>query len=136
MPRLYRETPVNSIWEGSANVMALDVLRALQREADVLPALEGELALAQGQNQDFDDALARWRALLADPAQAPFQARRIAGGLARLWQAALLIQHAPDAVGQAYAASRLSPDGGIFGELPAGTDVQAILARAWPAAAC
>lgn len=136
MPRLYRETPVNSIWEGSANVMALDVLRALQREEEALPALERELAAARGQNRDFDEALARWRALLADPAQAPFQARRIAAGLARLWQAALLIQHAPDAVAQAFAASRLRPDGGIFGELDAGTDTRAILARAWPAAAC
>ena len=136
MPRLYRETPVNSIWEGSANVMALDVLRALQREEEALPALERELAAARGQNRDFDEALGRWRALLADPAQAPFQARRIAAGLARLWQAALLIQHAPDAVAQAFAASRLRPDGGIFGELDAGTDTRAILARAWPAAAC
>ncbi|MEB3096570.1 isovaleryl-CoA dehydrogenase [Achromobacter sp. D10] len=136
MPRLYRETPVNSIWEGSGNVMALDVLRALQREAGALPALERELARATGQYRDFDDALARWRTLLADGAQAEFQARRIAGGLARLWQAALLIEHAPGAVAQAFVASRLGACGGVFGELAGGTDAQAILARAWPAAAC
>ena len=136
MPRLYRETPVNSIWEGSGNVMALDVLRALQREAAALPALEREFGQATGQYQDFDDALTRWRALLADEAQAEFQARRIAAGLARLWQAALLIQHAPAPVAQAFAASRLNTRGGVFGELAAGTDAQAILARAWPAAAC
>lgn len=136
MPRLYRETPVNSIWEGSGNVMALDVLRALQREAGALPALEREFAQAAGQYQDFDDALARWRTLLADGVQAEFQARRIAAGLARLWQAALLIQHAPAPAAQAFVASRLNAGGGVFGELAAGADVQAILARAWPAAAC
>jgi putative acyl-CoA dehydrogenase len=136
MPRLYRETPVNSIWEGSGNVMALDVLRALQREAGALPALEREFAQAAGQYQDFDDALARWRTLLADGVQAEFQARRIAAGLARLWQAALLIQHSPAPVAQAFVASRLNAGGGVFGELAAGADVQAILARAWPAAAC
>ncbi len=136
MPRIYRETPVNSIWEGSGNVMALDVLRALQREPEALPALEQEFALAAGRHRAFDEALARWRALLADQAQAEFQARRVAGGLARLWQAALLIQHAPEPVAQAFVASRLHGDGGIFGELAAGADTQAILSRAWPAVAC
>jgi putative acyl-CoA dehydrogenase len=74
--------------------------------------------------------------LLADGVQAEFQARRIAAGLARLWQAALLIQHSPAPVAQAFVASRLNAGGGVFGELAAGADVQAILARAWPAAAC
>ena len=68
-----RETPVNSIWEGSGNVMALDVLRALQREPEALPALERELALARGQDRDFDEALARGEALAADTAQAEFR---------------------------------------------------------------
>jgi len=136
MPRIYRETPVNSIWEGSGNVMALDVLRALQREPEALPALEQEFALAAGRHRAFDEAVARWRALLADQAQAEFQARRVAGGLARLWQAALLIQHAPEPVAQAFVASRLHGEGGIFGELAAGADTQAILSRAWPAVAC
>lgn len=136
MPRIYRETPVNSIWEGSGNVMALDVLRALQREPEALPALEQEFTLAAGRHRAFDEAVARWRALLADQAQAEFQTRRVAGGLARLWQAALLIQHAPEPVAQAFVASRLHADGGIFGELAAGADTQAILSRAWPAVAC
>lgn len=133
MPRIYRETPVNSIWEGSGNVMALDVLRALLREPEALPALEAEFARAAGQYREFDEAVARWRTLLADSAQAEFQARRIAGGLARLWQAALLIEHAPDAVAQAFIGSRLQAGGGMFGELAAGADTQAILSRAWPA---
>ncbi|NMK49146.1 isovaleryl-CoA dehydrogenase [Achromobacter sp. Bel] len=136
MPRIYRETPVNSIWEGSGNVMALDVLRALQREPEALPALEQEFAPASGRHRAFDEAVARWRSLLADGVQAEFQARRIACGLARLWQAALLIQHAPEPVAQAFVASRLQADGGIFGELAAGADTRAILSRAWPAAAC
>ncbi len=136
MPRLYRETPVNSIWEGSGNVMALDVLRALQREPEALPALEAEFASAAGQHREFDDACSRWRSLLADGAQAEFQARRIAGGLARLWQAALLIRHAPEPVARAFVGSRLAAGAGVFGELPAGADTQVILARAWPAAAC
>lgn len=135
MPRLYRETPVNSIWEGSGNVMALDVLRALQREPEALPALEGEFAPASGRYPEFDAALARWRALLADAGQAEFQARRIACGLARLWQAALLIRHAPEPVAQGFVHSRLGAAGGVFGELAAGADVAAVLARAWPAAA-
>ena len=84
MPRLYRETPVNSVWEGSGNVMALDVLRALQREPEGMPALARELDAAAGQYRDYDAALAQWRASLADPAQAEVQARRIAAGLARL----------------------------------------------------
>lgn len=70
MPRLYRETPVNSVWEGSGNVMALDVLRALQREPEGMPALARELDAAAGQYRDYDAALAQWRASAADPAQA------------------------------------------------------------------
>ena len=102
-----------------------------------MPALARELDAAAGQYRDYDAALAQWRASLADPAQAEVQARRIAAGLARLWQAALLIQHAPAAVADAFVGSRLAAGGGIFGELPAGADVRAILARAWPdAAAC
>ena len=100
-------------------------------------ALARELDAAAGQYRDYDAALAQWRASLADPAQAEVQARRIAAGLARLWQAALLIQHAPAAVADAFVGSRLAAGGGIFGELPAGADVRAILARAWPdAVAC
>lgn len=135
MPRLYRETPVNSIWEGSGNVMALDVLRALQREPEALPALEAEFAGAGGRHREFDEAVARWRALLADGEHAEFQARRIAGGLALLWQAALLIQHAPEPVARTFVASRLVAGAGMFGQLPHSADTQAILSRAWPAAA-
>lgn len=135
LPRLYREAPVNSIWEGSGNIMALDVQRALQREPDCLAALQAELEPARGAWAAYDRAWDDWRALVAGPAgQSPdaAQARRVAAGLARLWQAALLIRHAPPAVADAYVASRLACPGGIAGELPPGIDLDAILARAWP----
>jgi len=135
LPRLYREAPVNSIWEGSGNIMALDVQRALQREPDCLAALQAELEPARGAWAAYDRAWDEWRALAAGPAgQSPdaAQARRVAAGLARLWQAALLIRHAPPAVADAYVASRLACPGGIAGELPPGIDLDAILARAWP----
>ncbi|MFP3747649.1 acyl-CoA dehydrogenase, partial [Achromobacter sp. SIMBA_011] len=89
----------------------LDVQRALQREPEALPALEGEFAPAAGRYPKFDAALARWRALLADSGQAEFQARRIACDLARLWQAALLIRHAPEPVARGFVGSRLGAAG-------------------------
>jgi len=135
LPRLYREAPVNSIWEGSGNIMALDVLRALQRDPDCLAALQDELEPARGAWAAYDQAWDDWRAQAAGQAGQspdPAQARRLAAGLARLWQAALLIRHAPAAVADAFVASRLARPGGIVGELPPGVDLGAILARAWP----
>ncbi|MBO9352571.1 isovaleryl-CoA dehydrogenase [Bordetella petrii] len=135
LARLYREAPVNSIWEGSGNIMALDVLRALQKDPDCLAALHAELDPARGAWAAYDRAWDDWRALAAQQAGAapdPAQARRLAAGLARLWQAALLIRHAPAAVADAFVASRLAQPGGIVGELPPGIDADAILARAWP----
>ncbi|CAM4394266.1 Acyl-CoA dehydrogenase [Bordetella tumbae] len=149
LARLYRESPVNSIWEGSGNIMALDVLRALQRDVEGLAMLRAELDLARGAWPAYDHALDVWLMQVSDqlPQAAtgsaraavdavqaidPAQARHVAAGLARLWQAALLIQTAPAAVADAFVASRLVQPGGIVGELPAGLDVDAILARAWP----
>lgn len=136
LARLYREAPVNSIWEGSGNVMALDVLRALQRDGDCLAALQDELDPARGAYADFDRCWADWQrqaARLAGDAARQAQARALAAGLARLWQAALLIRHAPAAVADAFVASRLAAPAGIAGELPPGADAAAIVARAWPA---
>lgn len=135
LPRLYREAPVNSIWEGSGSIMALDVLRALQRDPDCLQALHDELDPARGAWPAYDQAWQAWCELAARQAGSeadPAQARRLAAGLARLWQAALLIRHAPAAVADAFVASRLADAGGIAGELPPGADLDAILARAWP----
>lgn len=143
MARLYREAPVNSIWEGSGNIMALDVVRALQREPNGRHALRTELDIARGVYPAYDEALDRWLALLPEsPSEAratddassldPAQARQLAAGLARLWQSALLIQHAPPAVSDAFVASRIVQMGGIVGELPAGLDIGPVLERTWP----
>lgn len=149
LARLYREAPVNSIWEGSGNIMALDVLRALQRDPGCLAALRAELEPSRGEWPAYDRALDEWltqvggqlrrgtsaSAPSAGDASAsvdPAQARHITAGLARLWQAALLIQSAPAAVADAYVRSRVIQRGGIIGELPAGLDLKVILARAWP----
>jgi putative acyl-CoA dehydrogenase len=131
LPRLYRQAPLNSIWEGSGNVIALDVLRALGSRSDALAAVTAELAVATGADPRFDAAVRRLQAELADPGDLPLRARRLAGLLACCLQAALLLQHAPAAVADAFCASRLAGDGGgVLGTLPAGTPVREIVDRA------
>lgn len=132
LARIYREAPVNSIWEGSGNIMALDVLRALGREANALPALRAELDPARGVLPGYDRALDAWLALSQDSANAEPRARQAAAGLARLWQAALLIRHAPPPVAAAFVASRLGQGAVLVGEWPGGHDAGEALARAWP----
>jgi putative acyl-CoA dehydrogenase len=133
MPRLYRETPVNSIWEGSGNVMALDVLRALQREDGVRQALSDELEPARSGHNGYGGALDAWLALLDHDAATPQRARAIAAGLARLWQAALLIRHAPAVVADAFVRTRLLEPAGVCGEGVSAGEADVLLARAWPA---
>ena len=129
MPRLLRDSPLNSIWEGSGNVSALDVLRALAREPEALPALLAECELARGGNGLLDAQLDRLAALA--PADPEFEARRVAGDLALALQASLLVRHAPAAVADAFCAARLEGAGGrVYGTLPAGVDAGAILERA------
>jgi putative acyl-CoA dehydrogenase len=130
MARIYREMPLNSIWEGAGNIMALDLLRAL-RSADVAAALERELAPARGGHAAFDAASARLLAALDDPADEA-QARVLARDLALVVQASLLRRHAGDAVFSAFCASRLARSCDVFGALPAGVDIDAILQRALP----
>ncbi|OZI65720.1 isovaleryl-CoA dehydrogenase [Bordetella genomosp. 1] len=133
LARLYREAPVNSVWEGSGNVMALDVLRALTREPDVLEAVRTELGIAAGRDPRYDAECERWFARAAGAsAEGEAGARALAAGLARLWQAALLLRHAPAPVGQAFVATRLAGGGTLWGEGWAGVDVAPILSRAWP----
>ncbi len=128
MARIYREMPVNSIWEGAANIMALDLLRAL-RGASVADALAHEMAPAQGAHPALDAALARvLHALNAGIEEA--QARRLARDTALVLQAALLRQHSTDAVFAAFCASRLAEASDVFGALPAGCDLDAIIGRA------
>jgi putative acyl-CoA dehydrogenase len=131
MPRLYRQAPLNSIWEGSGNVIALDVLRALGTGSASLAAVTAELDLARGADARYDAALKRLAAELGDPEQLPLRARRIAGQLALCLQAALLLQYAPSGVADAFCASRLGGDwGAVLGTLPAGTPVAQLVDRA------
>ena len=135
MARLFREMPVNSIWEGSGNVMALDVLRAISREPAVAQALLDDMA-----NDTGDDAVLRaelqalHEALARPPEAIEFEARRLAQRLVLLIQAGLLRRYSPAPVADAFIASRFDPAcGRIYGALPADTPHAAILERAWPA---
>ncbi|MFJ9007466.1 acyl-CoA dehydrogenase family protein [Streptomyces canus] len=131
MPRHYREAPLLSIWEGSGNVNALDVVRALRRAPDTAQALFGELALAQGADARLDAAVARLKDLLTTTSEAG--ARRLVEHMALTLQASLLVRHAPSAVADAFCATRLGGDWGhAFGTLPDASDVDAILDRALP----
>ena len=128
MPRLFSESPVNGIWEGSGNVIALDVLRTLRREPGAVDALTAELDAAAGADRAFDAAASALKAQLAG---APDEAagRQIVERMALLLQAALLIRHAPPAVADAFCATRLGDGGRLFGVLPKGANVAGILAR-------
>jgi putative acyl-CoA dehydrogenase len=131
MPRLYREAPLASIWEGSGNVAALDALRALTKQPETAEALFAELELASGADRRLDQAIARLRKELADPSEA--RARRLAEAIALTLQGALLVQHGHPAVADAFVASRLDRDWGhAYGTLPSGLDLAAIIERATP----
>ena len=133
LPRLYREMPVNSIWEGSGNVVALDVLRALRREPGAAEALRSELALAQGHNDDYDAFLRQLDATLAELPDDPASGRRIAQAIALALQATLLLRRAPSFVANAFCRSRLAPaafGGGAFGLHPSTADTSSIALRA------
>ncbi|MEV4463836.1 isovaleryl-CoA dehydrogenase [Micromonospora echinofusca] len=133
MPRLFRESPLNSIWEGSGNVAALDVLRALAREPEVMAAFQAEVAAAAGADARLDAAVRRVRAELADPDDVELRARRVVERLALVLQGALLVRHGHPAVADAFCASRLDGDHGqAYGTLPRGVDFAAIISRAVP----
>ncbi len=140
MPRLYREAPLNSIWEGSGNVTALDVLRALARSPGSADALLAEADLAAGDERRLQDAVNELRRELKEAAaagagHAQYHARRLAGLAAVTLQAALLVRHAPAGVADAFCASRfgsglLAGPGLPFGALPPGLDTGPVLERA------
>jgi putative acyl-CoA dehydrogenase len=137
LPRLFRESPLNGIWEGSGNVIALDVLRALAREPDALEAVRAEIGAASGVDPRLDRAVVDLDAELADVAavggaEAQRRARRVTERLALTLQGSLLVRHAPSAVADAFCSSRLAGDAGAsWGTLPPGADVGGVLARAW-----
>jgi putative acyl-CoA dehydrogenase len=144
MPLLYRDAPLSSIWEGSGNVSALDVLRAFAKEPQSLPAFLAECELARGGDPRLDRHLQavrqRTEALLAGSVvvqdhlyDAQFQARRVAQELALALQGSLLVRHSPPAVADAFCSARLASDAThAYGTLPRGSDARAIIDRALP----
>ncbi|MFZ5550822.1 MAG: isovaleryl-CoA dehydrogenase [Pseudomonadota bacterium] len=134
-PRLYREAPVNAIWEGSGNVQCLDVLRAMQKTPSVVASFFDELGRARGGNALLDAFVVALQAEFKDLAELEYRARDIVDRMALALQAALLVRHAPAAVADAFCASRLAGQGHRqFGTLPRGVDCGAIIARATPQA--
>src|SRR5262249_12639035 len=131
MPRLYREAPLGSIWEGSGNVAALDTLRALTRQPETAEAFFAELDMTRGADSRLDDAIDRLRKDAAEPSEQ--DGRRLAESLAVTLQASLLIRHGDPAVADAFAVTRLGAGGGrAYGTLPRGTRFDQIVPRATP----
>jgi len=137
LPLLYRDAPLNSIWEGSGNVAALDVLRAMAREPEGLPAFLDECSLAAGADSRLDAHLARVQeaaVAVFESGEPQFSARRMVEDLAVALQASLLVRNAPAPVADAFCAARLGGEGGrVYGTLPATVSAAAILERALPA---
>ncbi|MGW0508198.1 acyl-CoA dehydrogenase family protein [Streptomyces olivaceoviridis] len=133
LPRLVRESPLNSIWEGAGNVQALDVLRALRREPGALDACLTEIGRAHGADHRLDRAVKDLFTELADLEGVEGRARRLAERLALVLQGSLLVRFAPPEVADAFCASRLGGDhGASFGTLPAGLDLESVVDRARP----
>jgi putative acyl-CoA dehydrogenase len=132
MPRLFRQSPLNSIWEGSGNVICLDVLRAMMREPHAVPAFFNELEAARGENSALDAEIAALKDTLVQvPAES--QARRIVERMALALQAATLVRHAPHFVADAFCATRLGEQPGFaYGATNTAIDTAAIIARAAP----
>lgn len=133
LPRLYRDAPLNSIWEGSGNVQCLDLLRAVQRDPGTLEVTLQEIRSARGANRQFDEFTTRLEDEFSDLDQFETRGRRLAELLALGLQGSLLVQHAPVEVAAAFCASRLANNVGlVFGTLPASTDFAAIIERSRP----
>jgi putative acyl-CoA dehydrogenase len=132
LPRLYRESPLNSIWEGSGNVNALDVLRALAREPEAVAAFLAEVELAAGADPRLDASVEQLKDELGDSAELEPRARRLVERLALALQGSLLVRHGDPAVADAFCASRLDGGGSIYGTLPAGLATRSILDRHTP----
>ena len=129
MPRLYRESPLNSIWEGAGNVNCLDVLRAIRKTPETLTAFFDEVEPAAGANPRLDSAIAAAKAELNDPADAEVRARRLVERLALVLQGSLLVRHGDPAVADAFLARAGSR---AYGTLPPGVDFMAIIDRHRP----
>jgi putative acyl-CoA dehydrogenase len=133
LPRLFRQSPLNGVWEGSGNVICLDVLRAIARDPAVLDAFFDEAGLGAGGDHRLDASIAALRKECDDLDAIEWRARRLVEHLATVFQASLLVRHAPTAVADAFCASRLGPESHrAFGTLPTGVDAAAIIERARP----
>lgn len=132
LPRLYRDIPVNSIWEGSGNVQCLDVLRAMQKEPETIEAVFAELKTACGSNRHFDNFIGEIEKELFDASNIVHRARRVVEKLALGLQAAILLKQAPDFISEAFCASRLAETKTTFGTLAAGTNFNAVIERSLP----
>ncbi|OLZ61582.1 acyl-CoA dehydrogenase family protein [Amycolatopsis keratiniphila] len=131
MPRLYREAPLMSIWEGSGNVAALDALRAMAKQPESVAAYFTEVEQASGADARLDDAVGRLRKELSDLSDIEYRARRLVESMALVLQGSLLVRHGTPSVADAFCASRLGGDWGVaFGTLPSGVDTRAIISRA------
>ncbi|HEX5792498.1 MAG TPA: isovaleryl-CoA dehydrogenase [Rheinheimera sp.] len=133
LPRLYREAPVNAIWEGSGNIQCLDVLRAMQKEPAALQACLAELQAATGRNTSYDTTFARLQQALHDSSTLEYRARSIVDQLALLLQASVLLQYGEPMVADAFIQARLTPGVCVnYGTLALGIDCVALIARAQP----
>jgi putative acyl-CoA dehydrogenase len=133
MAQFYRDIEIGTVWEGSGNVVALDVLRAMAKEPEGLPAFLAECERATGADRRFDKHLERTRAAaaaLATGEDPQWEARRVVEDLAVAFQGSLLLRNAPPAVADAFCAGRLGEGGRAFGTLPGGVDAPAIVERA------
>ena len=132
MPRLYREAPVNAVWEGSGNIQCLDVLRALRTTPGVRDALFAELAAEQGADPRFDALVLRLRAEIDDDADLEYRARSVIGLIALALQAGVLLR-GDAAVAEAFLCGRVASDAPFhYGTLPQGVDCAALIERGRP----
>jgi len=134
MPRLYREAPLNSIWEGSGNVMCVDVLRAIQKDKNAVPAVFNELEKSKGLNSNFDKNVENLYLELKNPEDLEIKSRYITEKLATLLQASIFLINCDEETASTFCNSRLGDDWtGAFGTLPANTNFEKIIKRALPA---
>ncbi len=133
MPRLFRESPLNAIWEGSGNVVALDLVRVMTKEPYAVEALRQELETARGADRRLDRAIEAAMDMVTGPIDAEHEARRLAEALVIAAGGALLAQHGDPEIWEAFAVSRLDGDwGNMFGTLPTGLDLDAVIEPAIP----
>jgi putative acyl-CoA dehydrogenase len=133
LPRLHRESPLNSLWEGAGNINALDLLRAAAREPTSVDALLAEIELAAGGDERLDSGVSQLRRELQDDDRLELRARRVVELAALCLQGSLLVRHAPPEIADAFCATRLGVEGGrAYGTLPRGVDCAAIVDRHRP----